>query len=55
MKEELDALNTNDTQKLTVFLTGRKAINSKQIYKTKIKPDGTIDRYKARLVTKAYH
>jgi len=30
-------------------------IGSKWVFKTKLKPDGTLDRLKARLVAKGYH
>ena len=33
---------------------GNKPLGSKWIFKRKMKPDGTIDKYKARLVVKGY-
>jgi hypothetical protein len=30
-------------------------IGSKWVFKTKLKPDGKLDRLKARLVAKGYH
>lgn len=36
------------------FLRGNKALGCKWIFKTKLKLDGSIDKYKARLVVKGY-
>ena len=33
---------------------GRKAIESEWVFKRKMNPDGTIDKYKARLVMKGF-
>jgi hypothetical protein len=33
---------------------GCKTIGSKWVFKKKLRPDGTIERYKARLVIKGY-
>lgn len=50
MKEELRALELNGTWQLTSLPIGKTAIGCKWIYKTKLKSDGTVKRYKARLV-----
>lgn len=50
MDNELRALEVNDTWVITDLPKGKKAIDSKWLYKTKYKPDGSIDRLKARLV-----
>lgn len=55
MKHEIDALEINGTWELTSLPTGKRAVGSKWVYKLKLKPDGTIDRYKASLVAKGYH
>ena len=34
---------------------GKKPIGSKWVYKIKFKSDGTLERFKDRLVTKGYH
>ncbi|XP_074289514.1 uncharacterized protein LOC141614669 [Silene latifolia] len=56
MKMELEALERTETKKLTELPLGHKAIEHKWIYKIKHKlADGTIERYKARLVAKSYN
>ena len=54
IKEELEALQKNNTWVLSVLLEGRKTVGCKWIFSIKYKADGSIDRYKARLVTKGY-
>lgn len=50
MNCELEALERNGTWVITALPHGKQAIGSKWLYKTKYKPDGTIDRFKSRLV-----
>lgn len=50
MNLELDAFEKNCTWEITELPPQRKAIGCKWLYKTKFKPDGSIDKYKARLV-----
>jgi hypothetical protein len=54
IQAELDALEANHTCVLTPLPAGKKAIGCKWVYKIKLKYDGTIERYKAHLVTKGY-
>lgn len=54
MKNEVTALEQNDTWEITMLPEGKRAIDSKWIYKIKFKPDGTVERYKARLVEKGF-
>ena len=54
MKEEIHAIEKNDTWELTMLPKGQKAIGIKWVYKIKRNADGEIDRYKARLVAKGY-
>ena len=54
MDEEVDALENNDTWRLTPFPEGKKAIGCKRFYKIKHNADGSISRYKAYLVAKGY-
>ena len=50
MNEELDALESNETWEITTLPPGKVAIGCKWLYKTKYNADGSIDRYKSRLV-----
>ncbi|KAL0342660.1 UNVERIFIED_CONTAM: Retrovirus-related Pol polyprotein from transposon RE2 [Sesamum calycinum] len=55
MKQDLDALEKNETWEVVDIPPDKKAIGSKWVYKLKLKADGSIDRYKARLVAKRYN
>lgn len=50
--EELDALEKNDTWKVAKKPPGAKCLHSKWVFKLKTHEDGTIERYKARLVVR---
>ncbi|GKA17298.1 retrovirus-related pol polyprotein from transposon RE2 [Tanacetum coccineum] len=50
MHKEIDALEKNGTWVLEDLPHGKKAIGCKWVYKIKYHSDGTIERYKARLV-----
>jgi len=52
MDSEMHSLNENETWTLEDLPIGRKAIPCKWVYKIKQNPDGSVDRYKARLVIK---
>lgn len=54
MQKEIAALEANDTWEITDLPHGKKAIGSKWHYKVKFKPDGTIDKYKARFVVRGF-
>ncbi|KAK1414173.1 hypothetical protein QVD17_29914 [Tagetes erecta] len=54
MKKEIRALELNGTWTLEKLPEGKKAIDSKWVYKIKHKPNGEVERYKARLVAKGY-
>lgn len=54
MNEEIKTLETNQTWSLVPLPPDKHCIGCRWIYKVKDKPDGTVDRYKARLIAKAY-
>ena len=55
MKEALDALHKTGTWDLVDLPSGKSAIDCKWVYKIKTRLDGTIDRYKARLVSRGFN
>ena len=55
MDEEMDALDVNETWDLVPLPEGKNVIGCKWVYKVKYNSDGTISRYKARLVARAMH
>lgn len=54
MKKEVDALEQNGTWQLQHLPKGKRAIDSKWVYKIKYKPNVDVERFKARLVAKGY-
>ncbi|XP_071678482.1 uncharacterized protein [Lolium perenne] len=54
MDEEFDALMKNKTWKLVPPRDGKNVIDCRWVYKIKRKSDGSIDRYKARLVANGF-
>lgn len=54
MHDALDALHTNDTRGFVPLSLGKSANGCKWIYMIKTKADGSLDRYKARLMAKGY-
>ena len=54
MDEELRALNDNHTWSLVQLPCGKKAVGSRWVYKLKFHSDGSIERYKARLVARGF-
>jgi hypothetical protein len=54
IRREIDSITSNATWEVIEHPYGCKPNGSKWVFKKKIRPDGTIERYKARLVIKGY-
>lgn len=54
MKEEMDALQTNQTWDLVSKPPDVQPVSCKWVFRIKRKTDGSIDRYKARLVARGF-
>jgi len=54
MQDEMDALHANHTWTLVPKTSTMNLVSSKWIFKVKTQSDGTIDRYKARLVARGF-
>ena len=54
VNSEIESILSNHTWELADLSSGNKPLGSKWIFKKKMKPHGTIDKYKARLVVKGY-
>lgn len=50
MQKELDALERTNTWSVVSLPKDKHCVGCKWVYKVKYKHDGTIERYKARLV-----
>ena len=54
MDDEMVSLDKNKTWDLVPLPKGRKPVGSKWVFKKKFCSDGSVERYKARLVVKGY-
>jgi len=54
MREEIQALRTNKTWTLVPFHHSMNVVGSRWVYKIKRRSDGSIERYKARLVARGF-
>jgi hypothetical protein len=50
----MDSILTNGTWEICDCPVGCKPVSCKWIFKKKLKSDGTIDKYKARLMAKGF-
>ena len=55
IKSELDFIVSNQTWELVELPKGCNPISSKWIFEKKLRPDGSIDKYKAKLVIKGFN
>jgi len=55
MDIEMNALLKNKTCSLVPYHPTMNLVDCKRIFKLKHKPDGSVDRYKARLMAKGFH
>jgi hypothetical protein len=54
IRSKMDSIMSNGTWEVVERPYGCKPIGCKWVFKKKLRPDGTIERYKARLVVKGY-
>ena len=54
MQEEIEALNKNETWKLVPKPEKCEPVTCKWVYRLKKRSNGTIDRFKARLVARGF-
>lgn len=53
--KKLQTPNNNGTWTLTDLHEGKRAVGCKWVYTMKFKADGSMDRYKARLVARGFN
>ena len=54
MYEEIKALRKNRTWSLVELPKNKKTVGCKWLFNVKVKPDGSVERYKARLVARGF-
>ena len=54
MEKEMKSLNENDVWRLVELPKDRKAVGSKWVFKLKVGANGSVERYKARLVAQGF-
>ncbi|KAL5753906.1 hypothetical protein ACOSP7_022126 [Xanthoceras sorbifolium] len=54
INEELDALHKNHTWDVVDLPSGQSVIGCRWVYKIKTKVDGSVERYKARLIARGF-
>ena len=53
-EREMASLKANDVYNLVELLKDRKVVGSKWVYKRKVKADGSVERFKSRLVAQGF-
>lgn len=54
MEEEMQALEKNGTLDIVDVPIDKDPVRCKWVFTVKLRPDGSVDRYKVRLVAKGY-
>ena len=54
VRSEMDSIMSNGTWEVVDRPFGCKLVGCKWVFKKKLRPDGTIKKYKVRLVSKSY-
>jgi hypothetical protein len=54
IRSELASLHNKGTFRMESLPLGRNAIGNKWVFEVKVKPDGPVDRFKARLVAQGF-
>ena len=54
VQSEMDSIKSNGTWEVVDRPYGCKPVGCKWVFKKKMRPDGTVEKYKARLVSKGY-
>ena len=54
VQNEMDSIMSNGTWEVVDRPYGCKPVGCKWVFKKKLRPDGTIEKYRARLVAKGY-
>ena len=54
VRNEMDSIMFNGTCEVAERLYGCKSVGCKWVFKKKLRPDGTIEKYKARLVANGF-
>ena len=54
MEREMASLKANDVYDLVELPKDRKVVGSKWVYKRKVKADGSVERFKSRLVAQGF-
>lgn len=55
MEEEMNALRQNGTWELVKLPSDQSAVGCRWVYTVKVNPDGSVDRLKARRLSKGYN
>lgn len=55
MQEELNALIATDTWSMVPSSPSQNLVGRKWVFRTKRKPDGLLDKYKARLLARGFY